>query len=224
MEQYILHLEGLVDEETCKKIIHDGECIMQSQAAVYNASFANSVDRQDTQLYIPGTYSGDVYAFMQEVTMFATFVYGDEIPFVHNLKLIAREAKFQKTKAGQLGFSNFHLEQGSGSAADRAMVWMLYLNNVYDGGETEFLDQRKKYAPKAGDFVMWPAGITHPHRGNPPYSNDKYILTGWLHCPTVHEEKLVKEAYDRVQFDGAKNCFSKFKVPETFSWKSVAEE
>ena len=29
-------------------------------------------------------------------------------------------------------------------------------------------------------MVIWPAGFTHCHRGNPPLDRDKYILTGWL--------------------------------------------
>lgn len=221
MEQYILHLEGVVDEQVCNAIIKNGEEVLQSQAAVRTATFDNTVTRQDAQLYIPGTYIGDpnIYAFMQELTIFATFVYGDIIPLIFSQLPIAREAKFQKTKAGQLGFGNFHVEQGPSGSQDRAMVWMLYLNNVYEGGETEFLDQQKKYIPKAGDFLMWPAGITHPHRGNPPYSNDKYILTGWLHSPSSLEQKTAKEAFDNIHFNGAKNCFSHFKVPESFEWK-----
>ena len=27
---------------------------------------------------------------------------------------------------------------------------------------------------------IFPAGFMHTHRGNPPISNDKYILTGWF--------------------------------------------
>ena len=33
--------------------------------------------------------------------------------------------------------------------------------------------------PKQGTLVIWPAAFTHTHRGNPPLSNDKYIVTGW---------------------------------------------
>ena len=57
---------------------------------------------------------------------------------------------------------------------------MLYLNDVKEGGETEFLYQHKRYQPKEGTLLIFPAGFTHTHRGNPPISNDKYIVTGWL--------------------------------------------
>jgi hypothetical protein len=56
---------------------------------------------------------------------------------------------------------------------------MLYLNDVEDGGETEFLYQRMRVKPKQGTLLIWPAGFTHTHRGNPPLSNNKYVITGW---------------------------------------------
>jgi hypothetical protein len=57
---------------------------------------------------------------------------------------------------------------------------MIYLNDVEEGGETEFLYQKRRVQAKQGRLVMWPAAYTHTHRGNPPLSGDKYALTGWL--------------------------------------------
>ena len=47
-----------------------------------------------------------------------------------------------------------------------------------DGGETEFIYQQKRFKAEKGTVLIWPAGYTHMHRGNPPLSN-KYIATGW---------------------------------------------
>jgi hypothetical protein len=60
---------------------------------------------------------------------------------------------------------------------------MVYLNDVEEGGETEFLYQGLKIKPEKGTLVVWPSSYTHVHRGNPPYSNDKYIITGWGQYP-----------------------------------------
>jgi hypothetical protein len=62
---------------------------------------------------------------------------------------------------------------------NRVFAFTLYLNDVTEGGETEFLYQKCRIKPVQNRFVLWPAAITHIHRGNPPLSNDKYILTGW---------------------------------------------
>ena len=48
-----------------------------------------------------------------------------------------------------------------------------------EGGETEFLYQSMRVKPKQGTLLIWPAAFTHTHRGNPPLSNEKYIVTGW---------------------------------------------
>jgi len=56
----------------------------------------------------------------------------------------------------------------------------LYLNDVEEGGETEFLYVKRRVSAKKGRFVLWPAGFTHTHRGNPPLSGEKYIMTGWV--------------------------------------------
>ena len=61
----------------------------------------------------------------------------------------------------------------------RCLTWMVYLNDVNEGGETEWLYQQLKIKPKRGTVVIWPTGFTHLHRGNPPMSN-KYIVTGWF--------------------------------------------
>ena len=35
--------------------------------------------------------------------------------------------------------------------------------------------------------IVWPGGITHLHRGNPPLKRTKKILTGWITpCNDIH--------------------------------------
>ena len=58
--------------------------------------------------------------------------------------------------------------------------FMFYLNDVTEGGETEFLYQKCRFKPEKNTLLVWPSQFTHIHRGNPPLSNDKYIITGWI--------------------------------------------
>ena len=62
----------------------------------------------------------------------------------------------------------------------RILNFLCYLNTVDEGGETELLYYPKRIKAEAGKLLLMPAGYTHTHRGNPPLSNDKYILTGWV--------------------------------------------
>ena len=62
----------------------------------------------------------------------------------------------------------------------RVITLLLSLNEDYEGGETEFLFQRRKVTPVAGTLLIAPAGFTHTHRGNTPLDRDKYIATSWF--------------------------------------------
>jgi len=86
--------------------------------------------------------------------------------------------KMQKTPIGG-GYHVWHYESCNRNSCHRLLTWMVYLNDVEEGGETEFLYQHLRVKPKQGTLVIWPAAFTHTHRGNPPLSNDKYIVTGW---------------------------------------------
>jgi hypothetical protein len=86
--------------------------------------------------------------------------------------------KIQKTKIGG-GYHVWHYESNNRYISNRLLTWTLYLNDVHEGGETEFLYQHMRIKPEQGTLVIWPAGFTHTHRGNPPLSNEKYIATGW---------------------------------------------
>ena len=61
----------------------------------------------------------------------------------------------------------------------RVITFLWYLNDVYEGGETEFWTTYK-VKPEAGKLLFFPATWTYPHRGMMPISNDKYIITGWI--------------------------------------------
>ena len=64
--------------------------------------------------------------------------------------------------------------------ASRHLVFMTYLNDVTDGGETEWLHQKIKIKPEKGLTVIWPADWTFTHRGCVSMTQEKYIVTGWV--------------------------------------------
>jgi hypothetical protein len=90
-----------------------------------------------------------------------------------------RLTKIQKTEIGG-GYHIWHNEDDGPQFMRRVATFILYLNDVDEGGETEFLYYPKRVKAKQGRFIVWPAGFTHTHRGNPPLSNTKYIVTGWI--------------------------------------------
>jgi hypothetical protein len=84
------------------------------------------------------------------------------------------------------GYKTWHYERDRLSnlgepIATRALVYMTYLNDVTDKGETEWYYQKIKIKPKKGLTVIWPTDFTHTHRGIVSPTQEKYIVTGWFH-------------------------------------------
>ncbi len=74
-----------------------------------------------------------------------------------------------------------HCEQSNGEPfIRRVFAWMIYLNDIKEGGGTHFHHQNFTTKPVAGNLYIWPAGWTHMHVGvNAPYES-KYTITGWV--------------------------------------------
>lgn len=107
--------------------------------------------------------------------------YAEDFPFLKGHDMMSSLCVMQRSVplSGD-GYHRWHSERFGMNTVERVLAWTIYLNDVTEGGETEFLYQGLRVSPKHGRIVVWPAGWTHVHRGNPPLSNTKYILTGWV--------------------------------------------
>jgi hypothetical protein len=92
------------------------------------------------------------------------------------------------------GFYQWHCERSNGQfpATARHLVFMTYLNDVTDQGETEFFHQKIKIKPQKGLTVIWPADWTYTHRGISSPTQEKFIVTGWLSFLDVIQDQPVK--------------------------------
>ena len=91
---------------------------------------------------------------------------------------ISDEFNMQRYNPGQ-AYHKLHCENSGGSYPLRFLAWMIYLNDVKDGGQTYFPNQNRKLKPRQGDVYLWPAIFTHRHQGLVSKTQTKYILTGW---------------------------------------------
>ena len=103
--------------------------------------------------------------------------------------LYDRGYNLQRTVPG--GFYHWHNDFGvgderPGKLGERLITFIWYLNDVNEGGYTEFLDGTKVH-PKQGRICFFPCTWMYGHRGVPPVNETKYICTGWLHAATEDE-------------------------------------
>jgi prolyl 4-hydroxylase len=71
----------------------------------------------------------------------------------------------------------------------RSVTAMVYLNDVAEGGETDFPLLDLAIAPRRGTLLAWnnadEDGVPNPHMvhaGNPVISGTKYVITKWYRC------------------------------------------
>ena len=50
-------------------------------------------------------------------------------------------------------YHNYHYERGGKETAYRSLVWLIYLNTLTDGGETQFYYQDHKEKPEEGKLI-----------------------------------------------------------------------
>lgn len=83
------------------------------------------------------------------------------------------------------GFKRWHCDWTLSDEATepqaRVLAWILYCNDLPDGG-TEFHWQEHHEEAQRGKLVIFPAGISHIHRGRVSSSHTKTIATGWINA------------------------------------------
>jgi len=96
-----------------------------------------------------------------------------------SVKLSVSHVKVQKTKPGE-GYHAWHCEDLALDSCDRILAFSCYLNDDFEGGETEYLYAEQRIPAQQGTVCIFPANFCYAHRGNPPIKGTKYILTGWV--------------------------------------------
>jgi prolyl 4-hydroxylase len=64
--------------------------------------------------------------------------------------------------------------------SNRYLVFLWYLNDVSEGGETDFPDLGLRVEARAGRLLVFPPYWMFQHAGLPPKSNEKYIISTYL--------------------------------------------
>ena len=178
--------ENVVPEETCNELITFFESCdklglttnRQQEASV------SKLQKHDDSLYITRVINLINYGVVNALAnVFWEKVYAQYVDAFQVLPTLSQhrisEYKMQRTPIGG-GYHIWHPEQENKLTSARLLTFTCYLNDVEEGGETEFLYYPKRVKPTKGTFLLHPGGFTHTHRGNPPISNTKYIVTGWV--------------------------------------------
>lgn len=195
MKSYIENFVGVYEDafskEYCNNVIEQFNLCQEKGFAInrQDAEGAGRTVKDDTSVYTGNFYTSETAVAGLDGLISKEFnevYWGKCYPhYAENFSVLKESGahgiwgnKVQRTNIGQ-GFHVWHYESSNRECANRLLTHIVYLNDVQEGGETELLYYQKRYAPKAGTLLIFPAAFSHTHRGNPPLSNDKYIITGW---------------------------------------------
>jgi hypothetical protein len=88
------------------------------------------------------------------------------------------------------GFKRWHcdwtLSEEATEPNARVLAWILYGNSLPDGG-TEFHWQGHHEEAERGKLLIFPAGVSHIHRGRVSHDHSKTIATGWINAGTLED-------------------------------------
>jgi len=191
LNNHIAIFDNIVNEELCDEIIEWFEEIdervikspeeraFKDNMSVRDGRTTNGQGNRKDISYFADTEEAPFEHALRNAVNDCAKEYIIEYPNLGEYNLSNRMLKIQKTPPHG-GYHIWHHEH-SYNFFSRILVWTLYLNDIPEGeGETEFLYQGLKVNPKKGRVCLFPSAFTHLHRGNPPYTCDKYIATGWF--------------------------------------------
>jgi hypothetical protein len=78
------------------------------------------------------------------------------------------------------GYLSWHCERARPQSNNRLLVFMTYLNDVSDGGQTEWEYLGLSVTPVKGLTIIWPTDWMYLHRGVTSQTQNKTIATGWF--------------------------------------------
>ena len=178
----IRRYRGAFSPDDCKKIIKDINFFEENNFLAYNKEGLHKEDHKTINVCWDYDYDLPVTSRIASsiIPKFKPCVdeYIQTFSVLLKSKFLIYDCKLKKIPIGG-GFHNWHYENGIIGSTPRQFVIQLYLNDDFQGGETEFLYQNRREEATAGDVLIFPAGFTHTHRGNPPLGGEKYIATSW---------------------------------------------
>ena len=192
LKDFVYVRENVFSKEFCDQIISDFELRPESQQQgqsgagidhqIKNSFDLNLIDQPDmNQKYVKTIFKGfneTVREFMESLPHQNKF---DPFHFMFNNNQTKYDVcQMQKYIKGKGHYNAYHFEADQLSTSARQFVFILYLNDVDKGGETELLYGTIKTKPQAGSVLVHPAAFPFVHKGHMPISDDKYIITTWL--------------------------------------------
>jgi len=182
LTKFIQVYENVLESNTCKELIE-----LYENNQYYHIKYENSGYPNFTELNLSENAKVKktnkkekvcnilVDKIVEYRNKYYEYIDSPFLPSEHDLE----DFRIKKYKPDGEDYFDTHVDAHNLDTCSRYISFLFYLNDVDCGGETEFVGLTIK--PEIGKLVIFPPLWMFPHRGNPPISGPKYILSSYLH-------------------------------------------
>lgn len=173
-----------IDKNVCKDLIKFFELNKNKAVKGTTINGFNPNIKKSTDLSIPfNTAALEIQNYNKELLK-CTNEYIKKYPSLRdNLTKwgIVEFYNIQKYKKNEAYFGwHTEREKSNDKFGKRLLTFMTYLNDVKEGGQTEWFHQKLKIKPEIGLTVIWPVDWMFLHKGIVAKKEEKFIITGWF--------------------------------------------
>jgi len=182
LTDYIKCYDNLLNDDLCQEIIdafkQSGTTYInrEQRPTFHELNISKKFKAEDPlwikpQKIITETFIDAVNLYMKDLDIARDFP----------VKYTFEEYRLKRYEANEYDQFKDHVDVQDYGSARRFVVIFAYLNNVEEGGETNFPRLDFSIQPKQGRILLFPANWQYRHAGLPVRSNDKYIIGSYLH-------------------------------------------
>ena len=191
MEKYIKIYDDVIDADSCNMLIgkfeaaeeHQYEEVRQVERdkaiAFTQINLVNNEDWASVQNGMLEVFQDYILAYINDC-----HIQPKQWPTVYGYEAIRMKRYLNNN------YDRFdpHVDVMNKETSRRFLAFFIYLNDVDEGGETEFVGINKpgtyiplKIEPRRGRLLMFPPQWMYYHAGLKPVSNNKYLIHSYCH-------------------------------------------
>lgn len=181
LAHYVQIFDQAIEPELCEQMLESFNRLGQFHARGGRTSPTHSDASAWTELNVTKVADASIEVFFREQVARYLALYNERVALTLPIPLRSRlenlRIKRYSVAAGDRFQPHFDALDYS---SNRYLVFLWYLNDVQEGGETEFCDLGLRIEARQGRLLMFPPYWLFQHAGLPPRSNDKYIISTYL--------------------------------------------
>jgi len=178
---YVQCFDNALDADFCRKMIESFNHLSRHHTRSGRGVMAQLEDSAWTELNVTKVADASFEQYFREQVFRYLAIYNERagltLPIPSRNRLENLRIKRYVATAGDQFQPHF---DALDYCSNRYMVFLWYLNDVPEGGETEFCDLGLRIQARQGRLLMFPPYWMFQHAGLPPRSNDKYMISTYL--------------------------------------------